>query len=467
MAAMPSSPAHPAYDVAIIGGGVVGSAVFREFVLAGARTILLEQDADLLNGASKGNSGLLHTGFDATPGTIEAQCVRDGYQRYCEIAESLGLPLLVTGAMVIAWSEEEAARLEAIVATARENGVHDVRLLSAAEVLEREGELARRVVAGVLVPGEAVIDPWSAPLAYVLQGLANGGTVRRGAAVEAGRFEDGSWHLATRAGEIHAGVVVNCAGNHGDIVEAIARESPFHIRPRKGQFVVFDKSAYPLARAIILPVPTERTKGVVVSRTAFGNLIVGPTAEDQDERRLSTVEEATLRRLVEEGCRILPRLADHQVTAVYAGLRPATESKDYRIEALRDLNWITASGIRSTGLTGSLGIAARLLALHAENFGTFTPIADPVWTPVHNLAEFRPRPYEASGHGEIVCHCESVTRGEIESAFLPPLPVATLGGLKRRTRAMMGRCQGFYCSRRVAELAEGRCTGLPKPGPLA
>jgi glycerol-3-phosphate dehydrogenase len=451
------------FDIAVIGAGVVGCAVFREFVLAGARTIILERDPDFLNGASKGNSGLLHTGFDAQPGTLEDKCVRDGYRSYGQIHERLNLPLRKTGAIVIAWTEDEVAKLPAIIAQARANGV-DVRSLSAAEVRGEAPDLNESAKAGVLVPGESVIDPWSTPLAYLLQGLANGGVVLCSAEVGAGRLADGAWSLdVTGRSVIKASVVINCAGNYGDLVEAIARPSPFHIRPRKGQFVVFDKTAFGLAPRILLPVPSARTKGVVVGQSAFGNLIVGPTAEDQDERRIATVEEATLAALIAEGSRIVPALAHHSVTAVYAGLRPATEFKDYQIEALPKERWITVGGIRSTGLTASLGIARHVRELYEDRFGALAGRDSIEWTPAPNLAEDRPRAYQQNGRSAIVCHCELVTEREIEAALEDPLPVATLGGLRRRTRCMMGRCQGFYCTRRISEIAAGRIRELPEP----
>ena len=463
MDAAARKPGVGRYDVAIIGGGVVGCAIFREFTLGGARAILVERDADLLNGASKANSAILHTGFDAAPGSLELACLREGYQRYHACHERLNLPLAQTGALVVAWTPEQAAALPAIVARAHANGVTDVRLLDRAAVLSQEPGLSPRALGGVWVPGESVIDPWSAPLAYATQALANGGHLLRGATVQGGTLTGDDWILDTTRGPVQAGVVINCAGNHADLVEAIARPSPFHIRPRKGQFVVFDKSAHALVRAIILPVPDDRTKGVVITRTAFGNLLVGPTAEDQDDRLVATVEEATLQALVARGCEMLPALAGHPVTAVYAGLRPATEFKDYQIAALADRRWITASGIRSTGLTGSLGIAAHVARLYEAHFAPLQPQNDPVWTPMPNLAEDRPRPYAMPGRSEIVCHCELVTRREIEAALEGPLAAATLGGLKRRTRCMMGRCQGFYCTRRVLELAAGRIAGLAEP----
>src|SRR5262249_2917190 len=182
------------------------------------------------------------------------------------------------------WNDEEAAKLPGIVDHARRTGLADVHVIDATELRRREPHLAPTAVRAVSIPGEHIIDPWSPPLAYVLQGMAHGGEVRRRTDVPGGHRNRPGWRLATSAGPIDARVVVNAAGNYGDLVEAIARPSPFRITPRKGQFVIFDKPAARLIHSSILPVPTERTKGVMVVRTAFGNLIVGPTAEDQDDR---------------------------------------------------------------------------------------------------------------------------------------------------------------------------------------
>lgn len=449
------------YDVAIIGAGVVGCAVFRELVLAGLRCVLIERDADILEGASKGNSAILHTGFDATPGTLEAQCVRDGYRLYREIHARLNLPVLETGAMVVAWNAEALEKLPAIVAQAQANGVRDVVQLGAEAMRAREPGLAVDAQGGVLVPGEVVIDPWSAPLAYALQGLGNGGVLRRKAEVTGGVLGEEGWTLTVRGGApVRSKIVVNCAGNYGDLVEAIARPSPFAIMPRKGQFVVYDKPAYDLARSILLPVPTSRTKGIVITRTAFGNLLVGPTAEDQAERRAATVERAALAALMAAGERMLPGLAGMEVVTSYAGLRPATQFKDYQIEAVPGRRWITVGGIRSTGLTGALGIARHVRGLYEAHFGALHPLQAPLWPSVPNLAEAHPRPYAQPGRSEIICHCELVTRDEIVDALSGPLPAGTIGGLRRRTRCMMGRCQGFYCSRRMLELAAPHLPGL-------
>jgi glycerol-3-phosphate dehydrogenase len=445
------------FDIAVIGGGVVGLAILRRFAMAGLSCVLLERGADILSGASKGNSALLHTGFDAPSGSLELACMQAGYAEYLDIRAKLNLPLIESGALVVAWTEEEEARLPAIVEQAHANGVVDVRRVDRAELRRMEPRLSDRAREAVLVPGEHIIDPWSAPLAYAWQALAHGATILRNAEVTGGDFAGDIWTLTGKAERVQARIVVNAAGNFGDLVEAIARPAPFAILPRRGQFVVFDKQASQLVSAIVLPVPTARTKGVVLFRTAFGNLAIGPTAEDVTEREAPATDTATLERLKARALEIVPALDGIGVNAIYAGLRPATAQKDYVIEALGGRNWITVAGIRSTGLTAAPGIARYVERLYTEHFGALRRVPPPVWTPVPNLAEMRPRPYMAGG--EIVCHCERVTRGEIAAALTGPLPAGDLGGLKRRTRAMLGRCQGFNCAAHVEALFREKTHG--------
>jgi glycerol-3-phosphate dehydrogenase len=439
----------------VIGGGVVGCAIFRRLAMAGLEPVLVEAAADILDGASKGNSALLHTGFDAPEGSVELSCMQSGYREYMAIKDRLNLPLVESGALVVAWDEEQFAKLPAIVEKAHRNGVTDVVQIARDELRRLEPSLSDRALGAVHVPGEHIIDPWSAPLAYAHQGLAHGGRILRRCRVMGGEFDGAHWTLQTTLGDVSAGVVINAAGNYGDLVEAINRKSPFTITPRKGQFVVFDKPASKLLHAIILPVPTERTKGIVACRTAFGNLLVGPTAEDQQDRACAEVDRATLEHLIAKGVEMIPALAHQSVNAIYAGLRPATQFKDYQVALDPQRRWITAAGIRSTGLTGALGIAQMVGRSFAEAFGDVRD-QEPIWTPVPNLAEERPRRYLTEAGGDIVCHCELVTRSEIEAALDGALPAGDLGGLKRRTRCMMGRCQGFYCSAEVMALAQDR-----------
>lgn len=445
-------------DVAIIGAGVVGCAMARRFALEGARVCVLEAAPDILSGASKANSAILHTGFDAPPGSLELSCMQDAYDEYMEIREAMNLPVLETGAMVAAWTEDEEARLPDLLAQAQGNGVTDTRIISRDEALARETALAGHVRGALLVPREHVIDPWSAPLAYATQAKALGAEFRFNAPLTGARRDGDTWQLETGAGSLMAKTVVNCAGLYGDKVEEILTGTPsFEIRPRKGQFVVFDKAASQHLRTILLPVPNERTKGVVLTRTAFGNLLVGPTAEEQEARDRPDVTTPELEMLISKAVELVPALQDMPVTAVYAGLRPASERKEYRVHADADLGYYCAGGIRSTGLTAALGIARHVFALWSESHSlAWSKPNDTMPPSMPNLAEHLPRDYQIPGHDGIVCHCEMVTAREIRAAFDSQLPPGDFGGLRRRTRCAMGRCQGFNCLGRIASLAEGK-----------
>jgi glycerol-3-phosphate dehydrogenase len=233
----------------------------------------------------------------------------------------------------------------------------------------------------------------------------------------------------------------------------------FTIRPRKGELIVFDKLARPLLSSIILPVPTARTKGVLVAPTVFGNVLLGPTAEDVADRSDTSTSAAGLSALLAAGRRILPSLEHEEVTATYAGLRAATEHSDYQVGVHG--RYVRVAGIRSTGLTASLGIAEHVAGLLGEAGLPLKPraAADPAVPRMPYLGEAGRRPYQDAeriaadpAYGEIACHCERVTRGEIRDALAGDIPPAGLDGLRRRTRAMNGRCQAFYCGAAVSAI---------------
>jgi glycerol-3-phosphate dehydrogenase len=438
------------FDVAVIGGGVVGCAVFREFCINGAKTVLIEKENDILEGASKGNSALLHTGFDAPVDTLEHQCVQRGYAEYLKIKDRLNLPILKTSALVVAWNDEQLAKFDAILQKGFTNGVKELETIDRDTLLKREPNLSKDAKGAIWVKGESVIDAWSAPLAYMKEGVANGGKLAFSCKVENGEFDGERWKLKTSRVDIKAKIVINAAGLYGDEVENIHQKDSFKIIPRKGQFLVYDKSAYDLVNAIILPVPTKRTKGVVITKTAFGNLLVGPTAEDQESKTDSSTVEETLRGLQEKAIKMVPKLKHHDITATFAGLRPASDETYYRVNIDKEKNWITLGGIRSTGLTASLGIAKYIF----EELGEKYEKKEHIDISVPNISQFAKRDFENEGYGKIICHCELVTDREIKNALKGECGAGTLGGLKRRTRAAMGRCQGFNCLPNIAELCE-------------
>ncbi len=445
------------YDIAIIGAGVVGCAMARRFTLDGAKTVVLEKAADVLDGASKANSAILHTGFDAPPNSVEQACMAAGYREYLEIRKSLGLPLLKTGALVLAWEEEALAQLDGLVKKAHQNGVTDVARLDPAEIRRREPALASHLLGGFEIPGEYLIDPWASAHAYLLQAMANGAKLMRRAEVLSGAYDGALWTLLLPTGKIKAKRVINCGGLYGDIIDQrLLGESQFTIHPRKGQFVVFDKAASKLLGATVLPVPTKTTKGVVLFRTIFGNLAVGPTAEPQTSRSDASTRREALQELRAKGIEMLPELAGFEVAATYAGLRPATEFQDYQIIADPARAYVSVGGIRSTGLSAALGIAAHVARLNSGGAAASAPISAPVCPSPDRLSNYHPRDWQRLDHGCIICHCEQVTRREIEAALNGPMPPATLQGLKRRTRVTMGRCQGFNCLGALAALTKGR-----------
>jgi glycerol-3-phosphate dehydrogenase len=250
-----------------------------------------------------------------------------------------------------------------------------------------------------------------------------------------------------------------------DEVDRMFGGDGFTIRPRRGELIVFDKLARTLIRSILLPVPTARTKGVLVAPTVYGNVLLGPTAEDVTDVCDTATTAAGLRSLLAAGRRILPGLAEEEVTSTYAGLRAATEHPDYQIRVDAERRYACAGGIRSTGLSASLGIAEHVVEQLGEAGLVLRPRAGRPVPVMPYIGEAGARPYQDAeriagdpAYGQIVCHCERVTRGEIRDALASPVPPADLGGLRRRTRAMNGRCQGFYCAAAVSRLF---AAGLP------
>jgi glycerol-3-phosphate dehydrogenase len=444
-------------DVVVIGAGVVGCAIARSFAIRGWSTLVVEKAGDILEGASKGNSALLHTGYDEPEASEELRILSHGFNLYRQIHRRMNLPLVETGALVVAWNEEERRELDGICAHAHRNGTIDASVIDQATLRKREPNLSPAAVGAVLIPGEAIIDPWSAPLGYMTQAIRHGARLVTNAEVRRVSRRGDHWRISTAAGEFASRIVVNAAGLFGDRVEALRGVRPgFTVRPRKGQFVVYDKPASSLVNAIILKVPTPRTKGVLLARTVFGNLLLGPTAEDQEDRIHATVDSTVLERIMAEGTIMLPALAGQTVTATFAGLRPATEHRDYVLKVDGEAGWITVGGIRSTGLSASLGLGEWAAERGGKLLGDerAAPADDDLdWPQMPNLSAYAERPYQREGRSPMACHCEWVTEQELASALTGPVPAGTLGGLKRRTRVMLGRCQGFGCSGAVCRVA--------------
>ncbi|MFD8970191.1 FAD-dependent oxidoreductase [Streptomyces sp. NPDC059568] len=466
------------YDIVVIGAGVVGSAIARELSGYPLRIALVEASDDVGDGTSKANTAILHTGFDAVPGSLESRLVREGQRRLAAYAAEAGIPVEPVGALLVAWDEEQLAALPRLVEKAERNGYHEARIIGADELYAREPHLGPGALGGLDVPGESIICPWTTTLAYATQAVRAGADlhlncpVRRivGGSPHEGRspHEGGSPHeLVTGRGLLRTHTLINAAGLRADEIDRMLGHADFTVTPRRGQLMVFDKFARDLVRHILLPVPTALGKGVLVAPTVYGNVLLGPTAEDLDDKTATGSTAEGLAFLRERGGRVLPALLDEEVTAVYAGLRAATEDDDYRIRCHPEQRYVTVGGIRSTGLTASMAIAAHVVELLADagqKLGTPRE-HEPVRMP--NIGEAFPRPYERAEliaadpeYGRLVCHCERVSQGEIRDALASTIAPSTPEGLRRRTRARGGRCQGFYCGAAVRALFTPGTTGF-------
>jgi glycerol-3-phosphate dehydrogenase len=451
-------------DVAVIGAGVVGTAIARQLARYRLRTVLLERANDVGTGTSKANTAIVHTGFDTQPGSLESTLVRRGHELLTSYARAAGIALEETGAVLVAWNAEQAARLDDIVAKAGANGYEHAVRMDLAELARREPHLANGATGAVSIPDESIICPWSPSIAFATEAIGAGVELRLATEVlDVGRDSD-EWLLHTSGGPIHAGWVVNAAGLGADLLNRRFGHDEFTVAPRRGQLIVFDKLASGLVSSIVLPVPTERTKGVLVAPTVYGNVLLGPTAEDIDDRADTVTTASGLDGLLDAGRRILPDLVQEEVTATYAGIRAATEHRDYQITIHEQECYACVGGIRSTGLTASLAIAEHVVEqMGAAGLSLVQADHEPAIPHMPELGERATRAFEDDrlvradpAYGHIVCFCERVTDGEVRDALASALPASDLGGLRRRTRATNGRCQGFFCAAAIAARLEER-----------
>jgi glycerol-3-phosphate dehydrogenase len=452
------------FDVVVMGAGIVGTAIARDLAGTSLSVAVIEARNDVGDGTSKANTALLHTGYDATPGTLESRLVARGYHLLGDYAAQTGIPVERTGAILVAWTAEELQALPALKDKAGRNNYHACSLIDAAEVYRQLPGLGPGALGGLTVPGESITCTWTTNLALATDAVRRGASLLCEHAVTGADVADRVTTVRTSRGDITTRWVINAAGLGADWIDQEFGHHRFTVTPRRGELLVFDKLARPLAPTIVLPVPSSRGKGVLISPTIYGNVMLGPTSEDLLDRTATGTSQSGFDFLLSKGQALMPRLLQQEVTASYAGLRAATDHSDYLIEIDPAQRYLLAGGIRSTGLTSGMAIAehARHLLTEAGLDLTERPGLPPPPT-MPNLGEAFARPYQDAGlidrdpeYGRIVCFCERVTAGEIRDAYASVIPPAGLDGLRRRTRVMNGRCQGFYCGAHVRALAENR-----------
>jgi glycerol-3-phosphate dehydrogenase len=464
------------YDDLIIGAGLVGCALARELEPTELRVGVVEQLFDVGEGVSKGNSSILHTGFDAKPGTLEARLVAEGHRLWNDQAKELGVPIDPVGGVMLALDEEELGSLDTYLTNAHRNGVTDVRRLEPAEVFARVPAANAAVLGGLWVPRESVTCTFTATVALAEHAAVNGVEFNLGERVTHITRDNDTYCVTTSAGKYRTRWLINSAGLWADEIAEMQGDNSFAITPRKGEFLVLDKPARRHVPHILLPVPTRISKGILVAPTINGNVLLGPTADDIQDKNDFGVTQQGLARALRGALRLAPALEHEVVVATYAGLRPAASTGEYIIEVDGKRHQVVTAGIRSTGLTASLSIAtevkSRLESIGAlpRNKVKFASRPPRSWIPASARPCLDPsRSKQNPAFGRILCLCETVSEAEVTEVLHSPIPATTLDGIKKRTWATAGRCQGFYCTAAILDVMSRELdlplSALTKRGP--
>ena len=446
-----------AYDAIVVGAGVTGSAVARELSRRNGRFLVVERASDVCEGTSKANSAIVHAGFDAEPGTLKAKMNVRGNQLMDQISEELDVPFSRVGAFVVCLREEELPRLEELYQRGLKNGVPDLELLTGDEAKALEPNLTDEVCGALWARTSGIVCPFALTLGLAEGAAKNGVEFSFDTAVTGLEKTPEGWLVKTNQGDFTARAVVNAAGVYSDTLHNWACEEKLSITPRKGEYCLLDKTAGGHVSRTIFQLPGKYGKGVLVSPTIHGNLLVGPTAVDDPDREDTATTAAGIADLTEKAALSVKNVPMRQVITSFMGLRAHEAGDDFVLGETAEC-FFDAAGIESPGLTSAPAIGEYLAGLIAEKLGLSQKAEfDPLRKGVPHLAamsaeERAEKIRENPAYGNIICRCEEVSEGEILDAIHGILGARTLDGVKRRTRAGMGRCQAGFCSPRVMDL---------------
>ncbi|MGN0713982.1 MAG: NAD(P)/FAD-dependent oxidoreductase [Anaerovoracaceae bacterium] len=456
-------------DVIIIGAGVTGCAIARELSRYKLDICVIEKESDICEGTSKANSGIVHGGFDAKPGSLKARLNVQGNAMMEELSKKLDFPFKRNGSMVVCQSAEEIPVLEELLQRGLTNGVKDMRILSRTEALELEPNLADSVYAALLVPSGGIVCPFGLNIALAENAAANGVEFRLETEVlsieklpetdaTAGGQCDG-YLVHTDKGDLQTRFLINAAGVYADTFHNMVSEKKIHITPRRGDYLLLDRTAGGHVHHTIFQLPSEYGKGVLVTPTVHGNLMVGPTAIDIEDKEATATTAEGLAQVMEKCGRSVKNVPLKQVITSFAGLRAHEDGGEFIIGEAEDAKgFIDAAGIESPGLSSAPAIGQYVRELLADL--TELKEKERFIETRKGIVRFAECSREAQqelirqnpAYGQIICRCETITEGEILDAIHRPLGATTLDGIKRRTRAGMGRCQAGFCTPKVMDL---------------
>ncbi len=448
-------------DVVIIGAGVLGTAIARELSRYKLKIMVIDKNEDVGGDASKSNSGIVHTGYDAIPGTLESKLVVAANPMYDKLSKELDVPFSKCGAILAAVSQEEYKLLPELFRKSHENGVYDVELVTAGQAKKLEPNITPKVKGGIYIPREGIVDPFALVVAYAENAAMNGVEFRLSTKVLDISIENGKVKkIITNKGDIATKFVINAAGLYCDDIAKMVGQCDFTEHPRKGQFFILEKDIDYNIDKILLPVPTAHSKGKLASPTTHGNMLVGPTAEDLEDKQDHSVTSEGLEEIIESVRRLLPQVSPKDTIVQYCGLRPVRTPEGYYIGASNEIKgYVGVTGVRSTGVTASASIARYIVDI-LDDEGLKLQLKEnfnPYRVGIKKFSELSLKEKDElikqnPLYGHVICRCETVTEGQIVDAVHRPIGAKSLDAIKRRLWAGAGRCQGGFCSPRVVEI---------------
>lgn len=454
------------YDVAIIGAGVVGSAIARELSKYNVKACVIERDDDVCTGTSKANSAIVHAGFDATPGTLKARLNVRGNEMMDELSKELDFPFKRNGSLVVRTKEQPGAELEKLLEKGKANGVSGLKILGRDELDKMEKNLADDVVEALYAPTGAIVCPFHLTIALAENANMNGVEFFFNTEVKQIEKEKDFFRISAITDRkdnntIETRTVVNAAGVYADVINNMISNEKIHIVARKGEYMLLDKTAGAHVSHTIFQLPSKKGKGVLVTPTVHGNLLVGPTADDVDDKEGVNTTADGLNSLYATSELSVKDIPFRTVITSFAGLRAHEDGEDFIIGEAKDVDgFYNAAGIESPGLSSAPAIGEMIAGLIADKLNlrkneNFIGIRKGILNPNTLSIEERNKLIKAKPeYGNIICRCEMITEGEIIDAILRPLGARSLDGIKRRTRAGMGRCQAGFCLPRTMEILE-------------
>ncbi|MBM7558339.1 NAD(P)/FAD-dependent oxidoreductase [Marinitoga litoralis] len=446
------------YDITIIGAGVVGSAIARELSKYNLKVLMLEKTDDVSNGASKANSGIVHGGYAAKYGTLKGKLCFEGNRMYDKLNEELNFGFKRTGALVIGFNEEDEKTLIELYNNGLKNGVNEneMEILYRNEILEIEPNINKNVKVALLAKDVGITSPYEMTIALAENAVNNGVELKLENEVISIEEKSDYYIVITNQDSFETKYIINAAGVNSDKISNMVGINNFYIIPRKGQYIIFHKGYGKIINNVIFQVPTEKGKGILVTPTYHGNLMIGPDAQESSRDDVSTDLE-TLKYIIKTAKLSVPNIDLKKVLTSFSGIRPTPSTGDFIIEESKEI-FINVAGIESPGLTSSPAIAKMVVdilkksGLKLIEKNDFNPIRKSIIIKKDLTYKEVNKMLDLDSYEQIICRCEMVSKKEIIDALNRGIPIKSVDAVKRRTRATMGFCQGEFCTPRIKKV---------------